>query len=815
MNDLITDIRYALRALSKAPGFTLVAVLTLALGIGANSAIFSVLSGVVLRPLPYAQPDQLVSVASKFPTLGFDKFWISPPEYLELQERSRALASFGGYRTGQVSIGGTATPMRVTSAVATHELFTTLGVAAMLGRPFNAEEDVPNGENVVTLSHELWQRAFAGDPQIVGQSIQVNGNAARVTGVMPPGFDVADAGVEVWIPVAIDRANRQNRGSHFLNVVARRAPGVSFEQAEAEMRTLVAQWSSLNPDSHVPVPDNHPVFLTDLQEEMIGGIRPALMLLLGAVAFVLLIACANVANLLLARAETRQREVAVRAAIGAGRGRLLRQFLTEGVVLAMIGGAVGLALGYLGVRLLIATNPDGIPRAEEIGLDPSVVLFTFILTLVTGLLFGLAPALNLTRRAMATALRDSAGRTTAAGVRLRVRRLLVVGEVALAVILVVGSALLLRSFAELLRVDPGFRAERLLTFQIFLPGANYEDPIAQNAFFERLLPSLRALPGVTAASAMSGLPPRRDVNANDFSFEGLTATPEGPAHNVDYYQFVTRDYLETMEIPLVAGRTFSGADEAEGAATVLVNERLVRTFYSGMDPIGQRVRPPGPDIPWLTIVGVVRDVKQGGLDEETGTEVYFLYPQVGRAVGFAPRSMNVVVRTAGDPLAVASAVRGEVRTLDASLPVANLASMEDVLSTSLARPRFLTLLLGTFAAVALALAAIGTYGVMSYSVAERRKEIGIRMALGAQASSVLRMILRQGVVTAGLGIVIGLLGAFALSSMLQAMLFNISSTDATAFVVAPLTLSVVALIACYAPALRATRVDPAGVLKQD
>ena len=815
MNDLITDIRYALRALRKAPGFTLVAVLTLALGIGANSAIFSVLSGVVLRPLPYAQPDQLVSVASKFPTLGFDKFWISPPEYLELQERSRALASFGGYRTGQVSIGGTATPMRVTSAVATHELFTTLGVAAMLGRPFNAEEDVPNGENVVTLSHELWQRAFAGDPQIVGQSIQVNGNATRVTGVMPPGFDVADAGVEVWIPVRIDRANRQNRGSHFLHVVARRAPGISFEQAEAEMRTLVAQWSSLNPDSHVPVPDNHPIFLTDLQEEMIGGIRPALMLLLGAVAFVLLIACANVANLLLARAETRQREVAVRAAIGAGRGRLLRQFLTEGVVLAMIGGAIGLALGYVGVRLLIATNPDGIPRAEGIGLDPSVVLFTFVLTLVTGLLFGLAPALNLSRRAMATALRDSAGRTTAAGVRLRVRRLLVVGEVALAVILVVGSALLLRSFAELLREDPGFRAERLLTFQVFLPGANYEDPVAQNAFFERLLPSLRALPGVTAASAMSGLPPRRDVNANDFNFEGLTATAEGPAHNVDYYQFVTRDYLETMEIPLVAGRTFSGADEAEGAATVLVNERLVRTFYSGMDPIGQRVRPPGPDVPWLTIVGVVRDVKQGGLDEETGTEVYFLYPQVGRTVGFAPRSMNVVVRTSGDPMSLASAVRSEVRTLDASLPVANLASMEDVLSTSLARPRFLTLLLGIFAAVALALAAIGTYGVMSYSVAERRKEIGIRMALGAQASSVLRMILRQGVVTAGLGIVIGLLGAFALSSMLQAMLFNISSTDPTAFVVAPLTLSVVALIACYAPALRATRVDPAGVLKQD
>jgi predicted permease len=814
MNDLLTDIRYALRALRKAPGFTLVAVLTLALGIGANSAIFSVLNGVVLRPLPYAEPDELVRVASQFPTLGFDKFWISPPEYLELQERSRALTSIGGYRTGQVSIGGTATPERVTSAIATHELFTTLGVPARRGRAFNAEEDAPNAEAVVILSHELWQRAFGGDPDIVGSSIQVNGNSARVTGVMPPGFDVADAGVEIWLPAALDRANRQNRGSHFLDVVARRGPGVSLEQARAELQTLVSRWATENPDTHVPNPEGHPIFLTDLQDDLIGGIRPALVLLLGAVGFVLLIACANVANLLLARAESRQREVAVRAALGAGRERLLRQFLTEGVVLALIGGAVGLGLGYAGVRLLVATNPDGIPRAAEIGLDTTVVLFTLVLTLVTGLLFGLAPALNLTRRAMASALRDSTGRTTSAGVRLRVRRLLVVGEVALAVMLVVGSALLLRSFAELLRVDPGFRAERLLTFQVFLPGSGYADPAAQNAFFERLLPQLRVLPGVTNAAAMNGMPPRRDVNANDTEFEGFTQTPEGPAHNVDYYQFVTRDYLDAMEIPLVAGRGFTGADEAQGAATVLVNERLVRTFYPDIDPIGRRLRPSGDGIPFLTIVGVVKDVKQGGLEEETGTEIYFLFPQVGQ-LGFAPRTMNVVVRTAGDPLALASAVRNEVRQVDASLPVANLTSMEDVLSTSLARPRFLTLLLGIFAAVALALAAIGTYGVMAYSVAERRQEIGIRMALGAQASSVLGMVLRQGVVTAAIGIGIGIVGALALSSMLQSMLFNVGPNDPMAFVTAPLALAMVALLASYIPALRATRVDPARVLKED
>jgi putative ABC transport system permease protein len=815
MRDLITDIRYALRALIRAPGFTLVAVLTLALGIGANSAIFSVLNGVVLRPLPYAGPGELVRVASKFPGLGFDKFWISPPEYLELQERSRTLTSIGAYRTGQVSIGGRETPIRVTSAIATHELFPTLGVPAALGRPFNAEEDIPNAEPVVTLSDELWRSAFDADPDIVNSTIRVNGTESRVTGVMPPGFDVADAGVQLWIPASLDRAARQNRASHFLDVVARRAPGASLEQSRAELRSLVAQWKTLTPDGHVPDTENHPLFLTDLQEDLVGGIRPALIMLLGAVGFVLLIACANVANLLLARAETRQREVAVRAAIGAGRERLLRQFLTEGMVLALIGGAVGLLLGYVGLHLLIATNPDGIPRAAEISLDTRVLLFTLLVTVATGLVFGLAPALNLTRQAMASALRSGTGRTTSSGGRIRLRRTLVVGEIALAVILVVGSALMLRSFGALLKVDPGFNPERLLSFQIYLPSSGYADPADEVAFFDRLIPSLRALPGVAGVAAMSGLPPRRQVNANDTEFEGFTPTPDGPAQNTDYWQFVTPDYLETMGIPLVSGRAFTTADQSEKSATVLVNERLARTFYPHVDPIGRRLRPPGDSVPWFTIVGVVHDVKQGGLEEETGTEVYFLYPQVARSLQIAPRTMNVVVRASRDPLSLAGAVRSTVHSLDSTLPVAQLASMEDVLSTSLARPRFLTLLLGVFAGVALALAAIGTYGVMAYSVAERRHEIGIRMALGAQSSSVLAMILRQGVVTAGMGLALGLLGALALSSLIRSMLFDTSPKDAASFVIAPLTLGAVAILACYLPALKATRIDPARVLKQD
>jgi predicted permease len=818
MSELRTDIRYALRSLLKSPGFSLVAILTLALGIGANSAIFSVLNGVVLQPLPYAQPDRLVRIASKFPTLGFEKFWISPPEYFELKERNRSFAAIGGYRTGTASVGGNESPVRVTSANATHDLFTTLGVSAAVGRPFNAEEDVPNGENVATLSYELWQSAFGGARDIVGRTIIVNGNQSRVTGVMPPAFDVADAHVQVWIPMRLDPANRQNRGSHFLDLVGRLKPGVNMEQAHADIAMMLRQWRDLNPDSHVPTPANHPIFMTGLQDDLIGNVRPALVLLLGAVGFVLLIACANVANLLLARAETRQKEIAVRSALGAGRGRLLRQFLTEGVVLSTVGGLVGLLLGYLGTRVLIATNPGGIPRSAEIGLDAAVVLFTLGVSVFTGLLFGLAPAIHLSNRAVSRSLRDGSGRATAGTTRQNVRRLLVISEVAMAVILVVGSGLMLRSFRELMKVDPGFQPEGLLSFQLFLPASTYTDGNAQAGFFDRLVPRLRQLPGVTGVTAMTGMPPRRDVNANDTDIEGFQPTPGGPAPNIDYYQTVHRDYLETMKIPVVAGRSFGISDES-GAPVALINERLAKVFYPGVDPIGRRIRPccqsSTPPVPWFNIIGVVKDVKQGGLEEETGTELYFYYPQIPRARNFAPRIMNVVVRTTRDPMLLASAVQGTVRELDAALPIANLASMDNVIHDAVARPRFLTLLLGVFAGVALALAAIGTYGVMAYSVAERRKEIGIRMALGAQAGGVLRMVLLQGFTVAALGLTLGVAGSLALTDFLQKMLFNVSTTDPVAFAAAPMLLALVALLACYFPARRATTVDPVRVLKQD
>ncbi|MHB1168173.1 MAG: ABC transporter permease [Longimicrobiales bacterium] len=815
MSELYSDVRYALRSLRRSPGFAFVTILTLALGIGANSAIFSVLNGVVLRPLPYGEPDRLVRIATKFPTLGFDKFWVSPPEFMELQERNRSFIAVGGYRTGEASVGGDDAPLRTTSAIATHELFDVLGVAPLRGRAFDAQEDAPNSEPVAVVSWELWQRAFGGAEDIVGRTIRVNGAETRVTGVMPPGFDVADAGVELWLPAGLDRANRENRGSHFLDVVARLRPGVTLTQAEADLQRMVAEWETLNPSGHTPAPDNHPVFLTSLHEDVVGNVRPALVLLLGAVGFVLLIACANVANLLLARAETRQREIAVRAAIGAGRGRLLRQFLTEGVVLALLGGTLGLLLGWLGVKLLLATNPEAIPRAGAIGIDGRVLLFTIVVALVTGVIFGLAPTMNLGNRIANRALRDGSGRSTAGSFRQQVRRALVVSEVALAVMLVVGAGLMLRSFAALQRVDPGFRADGLLSFQLYLPPAGYSDAPAQDAFYDRLLPELRALPGVVAVSTMSGLPPQRDVNANDTEFEGLPDTEDAPAQNVDYYQFTSLDYLETMGVAVVAGRGFEPSDEA-GGGVVLINERLAGVFYPGEYPIGRRIRPFGDDsLPWFTIIGVVRDVKQGGIAEQTGTELYFFYPQAASTFGFAPRTMNVVLRTTREPLALAGDVRAVVRAADQTLPVANLATMSDVLHASMAQPRFLTLLLGIFAVVALALAAIGTYGVMSYSVEERRQEFGIRMALGAHASDVLGMVLRQGLIVAGIGLLLGVVGAIALTRLLQSLLFEVSTTDATTFLTAPVLLGLVALLACTVPALRATRVDPARVLKSD
>lgn len=817
MDRLKQDLTYAFRNLRRSPGYAIVTILTLALGIGANTAIFSVVNAVILKPLGFPEPERLIFITSQFPALGFDQFWVSPPEFIEFRDRNQAFENVGAYSSGAVNLGTQTQPQRVNSAVITSELMPTLGVQPIRGRMFTREDTLPGAEDVAVLSSEVWRGSFNADESVVGRVIQVDGIPTRVVGIMPPGYDVHDQKIQVWLPLTLDPANPGGRGSHFLYLVGRLKPGISLTQARADLENMLQQWAQLNPKTHVPNQKNHRLRYDGLQDDMIGGMRTAIWVLQGAVGFVLLIACANLANLLLARAESRQREFAIRSALGAGRGTILRQFLTEGVLLSLIGGAVGAALGYAALRALIAADPASVPRSAEIALDPTVLVFTIIVSILTGVLFGMAPLLNLRQHAVNMTLKESGQRSTAGINRARVRSTLVAAEVALAVVLVIGAGLLLRSFWNIMSVDAGFNRSHLSTFGLVLPTTTYGDGQSRVDFFSRLTTQISQLPGVQGTAAMTGLPPFRQVNANDTDFEDYQAPPEGPFENVDYYQTVTLDYLKTMGIPLIDGRDFSLAD-VTGAPVLLVNETLVKTFYKGQSPVGRRVKPgigPFADVPWFTIVGVVRDVKQGGLSSKTGTELYFLAEQGPKITKFAPRNMNIVVRSELPFDSIAPQLQRVVQSMDPSLPIVRMRTMDDVFGASVSRPRLLAQLLGTFAALALLLAAVGTYGILAYTVTERRKEIGIHMALGATRGNVMNRILGQGLrLTVG-GLVAGLVAAFGLTRLLQTQLFNIKPTDPATMISVAAFITVVALIACYIPAARATRVDPMVVLRDE
>jgi predicted permease len=701
----------------------------------------------------------------------------------------------------------------VTSAIASATLFRALGISPLHGRAYTEEEDLPGAEPVVVLSHELWQRAFGGDESLVGRTIEVSGAPRTVLGIMPPGFDVHEAGIELWQPLALDPANRTQRGSHYLYLVGRLASGATLASASSELASLVQGWAEQNPGTHVPSPDNHPMSMISLQEEIVGGVRSALYLLLGAVGFVLLIACANVANLLLVRAEDRHKEVAVRVAMGAGRLRLLRQLLTEGLLLSVLGSGVALLIAWLSLEGLRALGPGDIPRLREISLDGRVLFFTTGIALATGAFFGVAPIRHVTRGAPAAGLSEGGQRASAGGARVRLRTMLVTSEMALALMLAVGAGLLVRSFQALTSVDPGFEPDGVLTFQLALPTARYPELGEVVAFHDRVRDALVGLPGVQNVATMTGLPPLRDLNANDTQFEGIEPTPDGPPQNVDFYQVVSASYLETMRVAVLEGRGFAPSDLEDAVPVVMVNEALARRFYPGQSAVGRRIRPCcGDAIPWFEIVGVVADVKQAGLDAPVGTELYFHVPQ---AAQIGVRAFNVVVRTSGNPEALIPSAREAIRRLDSSLPLAGVRSMDGVLAGARARPRFLTLLLGAFAALALVLAAVGTYGVMSYSVAQRAKELGIRMALGAERGSVLTLVLRQGLTVTAVGIAIGLVGAWALTGFLQDLLFQVAPRDFTTFVAGPAVLVLVALVALWIPARRATHVSVTEVLRQE
>jgi putative ABC transport system permease protein len=816
MSSLSADFRFALRNVRKTPGFAFLTVATLALGIGANAAMFSVVNGVVLKPLAYPNPAQLVRIVSQFPAMGFDTFWISPPEFFELKERSRSYISIGAYAVGAANLSGLDRPHRVVSVGTSGDLFSALGVSPLLGRTFRPEEELPNAAPTVILSYRTWQVLFSGNPGIVGQAIDKDGAKTTVIGVMPAGFDVFDAGAETFEPLAIDPAERAaRRGNHFLYLIGRLRPDVTIEQARVELDGLVRSWKQVVGQGHTPAVPNHRLLVNPLKEDLVGGTRTALVVLQGAVAFVLLIACANLANLLLARAESRHREFAIRTALGAGRWRLMRQFLTEALLLSICGGIVGLALASAVVRALLSAYGGSIPRAGDVRTDPWVLLFTFVTALLTGCLFGFAPVLHLRSEGVVLAIKEGGQRSTG-GSRKQTRRVLVIGEVALAVMLVIGAGLMMRSFWNLMKVDPGFKRDRLVTFGITLPQASYPKGETRVRFFQQLVTEVRGTPGVQGVAALAGLPPKRQVDANDTDIEGFQAPKEGPFENVDYYQGATTGSIEALGIPIVEGRSFQPTDEV-GAPVVLINQTMAKTFWKGQSPIGRRVRPSGTRETWFTIVGVVRDVKQGGLETKTGTELFFNLEQMPRYLseGYAYGEMNILMRTALPIASIAPHVQRAVATMDPTLPVIKLRTMEDVFDESTARPRFLAQLLGGFALLALVLAAVGTYGILSYLVSERRREIGIRMALGANRGTVLGMVMGQGMQLAVAGVVMGVIGAIGVNRVIASLLFGIKPTDATTIAAVTGAIAGIAVIACYVPARRATLVDPMVVLREE
>ncbi|HLL74582.1 MAG TPA: ABC transporter permease [Pyrinomonadaceae bacterium] len=810
--DFWQDARYAVRVLLKNPGFTAVAVVALALGIGANSAIFSVVNTVLLRPLPYKDPERLVTVWEENAKAGFPRDTPAVANYIDWRDQNQVFEGMAAIADQSFNLTGVGEPERLTGRLVSASLFPLLGVEPQLGRAFLPQEDAPGANKVVVIGHGLWQRRFGGDPKIVGRQINLNGENHEVVGVMPAHFQFPDPKDEVWAPIAFTQQQAANRGSHYLQVVARMKPNVSVGQAQAEMTAIAARLRQQYPEQNADLGAT----VVPLQEHLVGDIRPALLVLLGAVGFVLLVACANVANLLLARAAVRQKEIAVRIALGASRLRLVRQFLTESVLLAALGGAVGLLLAVWGVGLLKTFIPENISQVRSIALDARVLGFTLLVSLLTGLVFGLAPALQASKFNLNETLKEG-GRDSAQGSRgNRVRAALVVAEVAVSLVLLIGAGLLMNSFMRLRSVDPGFSADNLLTMSVVLPRNKYPDSQRRAAFYDEMVSRVEALPGVKSAAVTNWIPLVRQGDSTGFSIEGRPDPAPGEGRrNVVVTRAVHPHYFRAMGIQLLQGRALDERDRADAPNVAVISETMARRHFPGEDPLGKRITPgdatsTNPD-DWVTIVGVARDVRQVELAAEPKPQMYVPYAQ-GWSI-FAPRYL--LVSTSVEPMSLASAVRGAVWSIDRDQPVSDVRTMEEVLSASLARQRFSTLLLGVFGSVALLLAAVGIYGVMSYSVAQRTHEIGVRMALGAQRGDVLKLAVGQGLKLILVGVGIGLVAAFALTRVMESLLFGISATDPLTFVAIPVVLVFAGLLASFVPARRATKVDPMIALRYE
>ncbi len=693
------DLLFALRMMRKNFGFTMAAVLCLMLGIGATTGIFTVVNAVLLRPLPYSHPDQLVRVYTEFPTFpngGLPRFWTSAPEFFDLRKDTNSWATLDAWGVQGTNLGGKTQPVRLTTAYVSGTLMETLGVSPIMGRLTSPADDAPGAPLVADISYGTWKSVFGGDADIIGHETLLDGKKATIVGVMPPSFQFPPGESDparVWTPLQLDPANPGGRGSHNYYLLGRLKPNVTPAQAQGELASLVQSYGEhKSPNTHSFDPKNHTLVSYPLQAEVVSGVRPALLMLLGAVAFVLLIACVNVANLLLARAEARRREIAIRGAMGASLGRLARQFVTEGILLALFGAALGLVLSYAGIRLVQLTNAVGIPRADEIVMDWRVLVFTLVTSIVTGALFGLAPLVPLMVSGISGSLKDAASSTTAAGGAQLFRRVLVVGELAMALVLLIGCGLMLRAFWKLQEVHTGMSAENVITMRVSLPSGTYSDNAKIAAFWNRLDERITHMPGVQSAAIAYGLPPLRPPNMNDTDIEGFVKREGGPIENVDFYQSVSKDYFATMGIRLMDGRFFDDRDTFGAPGVVIVNHTMANTFWPGQNAIGRHVRPSmAKDTPWFTVVGVVDDVKNAGLDRPAGTELYIPYKQA-QPLGVA--DMYVVMKSqSGNPGNLAGEVREQLNELDASLPLADVRLMDDVLERAQSRPRFLTLLL--------------------------------------------------------------------------------------------------------------------------
>src|ERR1043166_1683018 len=803
MSNILKDILYAIRSLAKHPGFTAIALITLALGIGANTAIFSVVNAVLLRPLPYDDPERIVWLWDTQPQLATTP--TSLPDFLGWKEQNRSFEHLAAFQGGNMFVdagdGSTDTPV----GLVTPELFSVFHVSPILGRTFTNEETQPGRFRVAVLSHSMWQSRFGSDPNVSGRTIQLNGAAYTIIGVMPPGFSFPGR-AELWRPLPID-PSKLDPGPHYLNVVGRLKPGVRLAQAQADMSTIAARLSQQYKEKNA----GHGVKVEPLTNVVVGDVGLALYVLLGAVGFVLLIACANLANLMLARVGTRQKEIAVRTALGASRLRIVRQLLTESVMLAVVGGGAGVFLAIWGVRWIGSLSADTLPRVHELSVDPRVAGFTLLISVVTGVLFGLAPALQVSRPDLNDALKES-GRSTAGLRRNRLRSALVVSEVALSLVLLVGAGLMIRSFAKLNQVDPGVKSAEVMTMGVAVLPKQYPDDWQVAQIYSQILERAASAPGVVSAGAISDLPLTGSNISDSFTIEGRPPIAKEAEPSTEYH-IVTPRYFESMGIPLLSGRDVAHTDTRQSPNVVVINEVFARRHFAGENPLGHRLKLQGQERDPLLIIGVVGNARQLGLDQQPTPEVYV--PLLQDPLSLNYRAMTIVARSKSGPGAIAAPLRAAVTSVDKSLPVYALKPMTEYLHDSLLRRRFNLILLSVFGGVALLLAAVGIYGVISYGVTQRTHEMGIRMALGAKPRDVLKLVVRHAMVLALGGVGIGLLASWALTRLMKGLLFSVSVTDPMTFIAIAVLMTLIALLACLIPARRATKVDPLVALRYE